>query len=1029
MAITRVRTIPSPFRLLWLVLFVALACQPSLPELQSLGEDGPNNLEILSLEPAGGGTALTADTVIAGQVYQLRMQVRGMQNQGLSGEPIVVSVVTDSFDELVRFPRGDRCVTPVTPAEGQERGICTVIFRLVGPTETFTLKAQAQRALFVQDEIRIEPQADQGSVRLTIQVPKSGTARWQPGEIDPLLGLAAMPLAMDDDEAAPLTITLTDAFGNPLTGARVVLMDPPEPEQEAEPPPQDAGIADTGASVSDGPEQVPDGAIVDGSSADLGLAPRTDVGGDAAVLDSSSPRDTQVSDGGIDDGNPMDGGLPDPDSGPEAGAVDGGSDAGITDGGPGDDRPKDRVLIAPWDGITGCGSTGEAHARIEGRTDDRGRILFCLLPGQQAGAWQKHILVPDLIKPEALVDDDDGAFTLSGTTRSGAPTQLELVNALEGGLALIRCDPNGFTPPILFRTLSRRDKPVSGASISLVPRGEIEVLSPLLSLTDDEGISRVLIRCPAALPAGAEITAYLIGTEESITVQIRLDVGRIDQIRIRAAEGVNPQDLGSARAGAPIRFLATAIDTDGNPAADSRLVMSVLSFVPGSSLYYRLPSSCPQDLQGGGLAGGTNVDNSSCRTDINGQIAFDLYAEGPSTLLRPTLLTVQALGQNTRAVLPIYVLPGPPERLQLLPGGQIQAALGGAAGQITARVVDEGGNGVAGIGVSFVAGSCNHDPAVQCDSDSACFDPGRCQESGAACRQSSENCQCEGVVTTASLCMPGGQPCHGGCNCEPDQSRRCQRSATDAYTLSSEAGVTDASGSVSTWVLSVNDVGSHLLRATALAPLVNFAEASEMRIVAGEGIAQQITISRGERRLFNVDGAAQINMGVGTQLDRPLTVRVETEAGGGVANHGVLVALEEGDAEACGRIALEERVTDEQGEIQLGGAGGAEVFAGPQIGPCVWLFRAGLQAARRLRIVQGPGFPFGGGPQMDDGVELVSLQRPPSEWRDPPPIATVVTLEAQDEYGNPNVGNTVWLDGENCWIRNRIQTLDEAGQA
>ena len=66
---------------------------------------------------------------------------------------------------------------------------------------------------------------------------------------------------------------------------------------------------------------------------------------------------------------------------------------------------------------------------------------------------------------------------------------------------------------------------------------------------------RVLIRCPAALPAGAEITAHLIGTEESITVQIRLDVGRIDQIRIRAAEGVNPQDLGSARAGAPIRFL------------------------------------------------------------------------------------------------------------------------------------------------------------------------------------------------------------------------------------------------------------------------------------------------------------------------------------------------------------------------------------------------------------------------------------------------------------------------------------------
>ena len=70
--------------------------------------------------------------------------------------------------------------------------------------------------------MRIEPQADQGSVRLTIQVPKSGTARWQPGEIDPLLGLAAMPLAMDDDEAAPLTITLTEDPGRTETERRAV---------------------------------------------------------------------------------------------------------------------------------------------------------------------------------------------------------------------------------------------------------------------------------------------------------------------------------------------------------------------------------------------------------------------------------------------------------------------------------------------------------------------------------------------------------------------------------------------------------------------------------------------------------------------------------------------------------------------------------------------------------------------------------------------------------------------------------------
>ena len=41
----------------------------------------------------------------------------------------------------------------------------------------------------------------------------------------------------------------------------------------------------------------------------------------------------------------------------------------------------------------------------------------------------------------------------------------------------------------------------------------------------------------------------------------------------------------------------------------------------------------------------------------------------------------------------------------------------------------------------------------------------------------------------------------------------------------------------------------------------------------------------------------------------------------------------------------------------LGGEGGADVFAGPQIGPCVWLFRAGLQAGwvrQQAPLERGP---------------------------------------------------------------------------
>lgn len=992
-----------------LILAALIACVPELPSLPERDEDSPQEVVILDLQPAGGGTVQSADALVAGRVYQLRARVSGASGQPLPGEPLTVSVQTESFDELVRFPRGNGCVTPHSPASPEEAGSCSVIFRLVGPIAPLGLLVRAQRALEVSALLQIAPRPAQEELILAVQVPKVGTARWSPDEIDPLLGLDPLPLAMDDEQAAPLTLTLTDVFGNPLSGVRILLSDPPEEEPEPGP---DAGPASPDATAPDSALNSPDsnagdGATGDGSLGDQG--PEAEAGGDGPA--DSGPADIRLVGDVLSDVAATEAGVPDGsgsggDGGSSSDSGSHDSDGGSSDGGAEAEIPQPRVLLANWDPRTGCGASGQEALEVEGQTDAEGKLVFCLLAGPEAGAWKKLIRIPELLSPIAILDDDDGAFTLSGATRSGAPAQLQLANALEGGLPLVRCDPNGFSPPILFRVLSRNDAPVAGASVSIEPRGEIELLTPLLALSDDEGLARVLLRCPAALPAGAEVVASLVGTDEQITVQIRLDVSRIDQIRIRPAEGVAPEDLGYAAVGEPMRFIAFAVDADGNPAADSRLEMTVLPFVPGSILRYGSPASCLQDLVGGGLPRGTDMHQTSCRTDINGQIPFDIYAEGPSTLLYPTLLTVRAAGQNTRATLPIYVLPGAPARVVLIPGGQIQAALGGAGGPVTARVLDAGGNGVPGIGIQFNPSTCGSNRSRLCSNNFGCPIVGNCQGSEERCIRDREGCICEGGI----------------------EEGRCDR-PTVGYSLSHDSGVTDPSGEVTVWVLAVNEEGAHPLKAHAFSDALQFSAVADMEIIAGAGVPQHIALYQRGRRLFDIDGAAQIDMPVGGGLSPPLTLRVENDVGGGIAGQGVVIDLAEGNPAHCGRVGVDGLISDEAGELEMGGEAGVEFVAGIHLGNCVWSLQVGLQARRLLRVVQGPGAPFGGGPVTGEGIELVSLQRPPSEWREPPPVATVVTLQARDRYDNPSAGLRVWLDGENCWIQNRIQTLDEAGQA
>ena len=146
-------------------------------------------------------------------------------NEALAGEPLVLSVETESFEEVVRFPRGATCVTPYD-GEAEAPGTCAIIFRLMAPVVDIVLRLRAQRALNVNDAVAPRPLADRASASIRVVAPGAGSRVWQSGDSDPLSGADPMPISMEDDEPTPLWVVLDDRFGNPLVGERVELRPP-----------------------------------------------------------------------------------------------------------------------------------------------------------------------------------------------------------------------------------------------------------------------------------------------------------------------------------------------------------------------------------------------------------------------------------------------------------------------------------------------------------------------------------------------------------------------------------------------------------------------------------------------------------------------------------------------------------------------------------------------------------------------------------------------------------------------------------
>ncbi len=243
--------------------------------------------------------------------------------------------------------------------------------------------------------------------------------------------------------------------------------------------------------------------------------------------------------------------------------------------------------------------------------------------------------------------------------------------------------------------------------------------------------------------------------------------------------------------------------------------------------------------------------------------------------------------------------------------------------------------------------------------------------------------------------------------------------------LTRTQGQTNAVGRFSTWISAVTRAGAFDL--TLRARKGDWSAIAVKTVAAGVGGAERIRFVQNNLTLNPVLGASTVEVAVGESIARPLTLRLENRVGGGVTGEGIAASLVEGEPNACGRVGLEGRVTDDAGEVIFGGEGGVALEAGPTVTECIWQFSAGIEVQARLRLRQVAGAPFGGRPEVDEGTSLTALQQAPSDWHQEG-ITAGVQVRAQDRFGNPLAGLRMWLNATNCWIQQPLQRLDEHGR-
>ncbi len=214
----------------------------------------------------------------------------------------------------------------------------------------------------------------------------------------------------------------------------------------------------------------------------------------------------------------------------------------------------------------------------------------------------------------------------------------------------------------------------------------------------------------------------------------------------------------------------------------------------------------------------------------------------------------------------------------------------------------------------------------------------------------------------------------------------------------------------------------------------DFDQTTQLTVTVGAGTPHRIRLLRAGRVLMNQAGAVNLQVPIGERLVEPITLRLENEVGGGMAGLGLSAVAAGDQPEGCGQIGPDNMVTDDGGQVILGGDHGVVLAAGHAVtlggdDHCEFNLQHGA-VIQPLRIIQTPGPPVGGSLEavVDDGPEqFLAHQSPPAEFS--AQNSQAIRLSVNDALGNPKVGLRVWLNVTNCWTDERIQLLDAQGQA
>ena len=346
------------------------------------------------------------------------------------------------------------------------------------------------------------------------------------------------------------------------------------------------------------------------------------------------------------------------------------------DGGFGDAAVRDAAsAVDP----TGCSLAaclgGESSERVLGVTDDDGHFATQLVPGASSGRFALEVRIEET---------GDDAYPFPSVALNGKTYQRLASQIVFDGRAV--CFPADSLRGARVRVLDSTGAGVANSSLQILAEGLFGASAPP---TDDEGWAELTARCPSQPPGINEVLLLRAIVVDQPGVQIDIPVAfetaapdRVDYVPIRF-------DANSITAGSVSRLRFRVTDRNGFPVPEASVTAQPLSDADLGRLTFR--------------SGEGFVSTQTLETNLVGEVIFEVRPVGARTQPEyPLQLKVFAsLDPVVHALLPVHVMGGTPQRVQVVRGQNMQLLTGQGGAVVTVRVDDGQDNPISNVVVTL----------------------------------------------------------------------------------------------------------------------------------------------------------------------------------------------------------------------------------------------------------------------------------------------------------------------------------------